>query len=483
MSTSIANVRDIDVSAIVAEVVRRLQKPSSSMANNFIPQRASNIGNNGVFATVDAAVMAAAKAQAKIGECTLEERGKIVDIIKKYCVENAERLGRMEFEESRIGRVDHKIQKLQIIPQVLGVEAMKTNVLVTSSGADFIAAAPFGVIGMVTPATHSIPTMASNAINVIAAGNAAVFSPHPAAYKCFQHALEELNQLIIEKVGIENCITTMENPTIEAAGELFKHPNVPLITVTGGPAVVKSAMRAGKRVIAAGPGNPPVVVDETADLDSAAKHIIAGAAFDNNLLCIGDKEVFVVESVFDAFMAAMRKAGAKEFDRGQIQRLTEAVFVIEKANNRIHVNRDFIGKDTDVLGIAAGVALPKGVDLLFGETDENHPFVVEEQMMPFLPIVCVKDVDAAILAAYRAEHGYKHTAMIHTKNEATARKMARMLNTTLFVKNGPCTASLGIGGPGYLSFSIATPTGEGVTTPLTFTRQRQMVIGGRYDFY
>ena len=139
--------------------------------------------------------------------------------------------------------------------------------------------------------------------------------------------------------------------------------------------------------------------------------------------------------------------------------------------------KDLVGKDVAVLAAAAGVRAPSGTDLLFGETDENHPFVVEEQMMPFVPVVRVRDVDAAIAASVKAEHGYRHTAIIHTQNVDTATRMARAMNTTLFIQNAASPASLGVGGPGYFSHSIATPTGEGITTPLTFTRERQMVVG------
>jgi aldehyde dehydrogenase len=334
---------------------------------------------------------------------------------------------------------------------------------------------------MVLPATHSAPTLASNAINVIAAGNAAIFSPHPAAARVAAHALQLFNREIERTVGLKNVITTVAEPGVESAGQIFNHAGVALLCVTGGPAVVKAAMQAGKRVIAAGPGNPPVVVDETADLAAAAAAIIEGASFDNNLLCIGEKEVFVVASVMTGFMAAMREAGAVELDERAIERLAAAAFEFEgkgKGCGRAHLKRDLLGKDTTVLASAAGVKVPEGTALLFGETAEDHAFVQEEQMMPFLPVVRVRDFDAAVAAALKAERGYRHTALIHSKDVGNVTKMARAMNTTLFVQNAPCTAALGVDGPGYLSFSIATPTGEGVTTPLTFTRERQIAIGG-----
>ncbi len=466
------------VAEITREVVARLQaqmqtKPASA------PSGGAEI-RDGVFPTVDAAVKAAAAAQLKVGQLSLTDRGKAVSIIKRMCEENAEDWGRQEFNETQIGRVDHKIDKLKIVKQVLGVEAMRSDIRADTTGVCLIERAPWGVIGMALPATHSVPTLASNAINIISSGNTAVFCPHPAGAKCAAMALRAFNREIERETGVANMLCTMADPTIKSAEEMFHHPGIALLCVTGGPFVVKAASKSGKRVIAAGPGNPPVLVDETADLNHAAKSIIAGASFDNNLLCIGEKEIFVVESVFEAFRAAMKRAGAFELDSTAVERLSDAAFKFDgpgKGCGRAHLKRDLVGKNASDLAAAAGVTIPAGTDLLFGETKADHAFVVEEQMMPFVPIVRVRDADAGIAAAVEAEHGYRHTAIIHSQNMDTVTKMARAMNTTLFVQNGPCTAALGSDSPGYLSFSIATPTGEGITTPMTFTRERQIVLG------
>jgi aldehyde dehydrogenase len=471
------------IAEIAREVVSRLQgraQPAPVFAPEAQPAAAPAVGD-GVFATVDEAVRAAAGAQQRVAAMSLEDRGRIVGIIRRLCEENAPEWARMELDETKLGRLDHKIEKLKNVRNVLGVEAMRSEVRSDTSGLCVIERAPWGVIGMILPATHSVPTMASNAINVIAAGNTAVFSPHPAGARVAAHALRAFNRQIEREVGVANAITTMAAASIRSAEEVFHHPGVALLCVTGGPAVVRAAAKSGKRVIAAGPGNPPVVVDETADLDNAAESIVLGASFDNNLLCIGEKEVFVVERVFEDFRAAMNRAHAWELDRAAIERLAQAAFRFEtdaKGNRHAHLNKELIGKDVAVLAAAAGAEVPAGAPLLYGETAEDHPFVQEEQMMPFVPIVRVRDVNAGIAAAVKAEHGYRHTALMHSRNIENVTKMARALNTTLFVHNGPCVAALGSGSPGYLSFSIATPTGEGVTTPLTFTRERQIAIGG-----
>ena len=470
------------IAEIAKEVVARLRVQMQLPAKPATTAPA-HAARDGVFSTVDEAVSAAFEAQIKVAAMSLDNRGRMIEIIRRICNDRREELGRMELEETKVGRLDHKILKLTNMRFVQGVEAMRasgSSARSDSTGLCIIERAPWGVIGMMLPVTHSVPTMAANAINILAAGNTAVFGPHPSGARVAQYALQLFNREIERELGVANVLTTIAEPSIEAAEQIFNHPKIALLCVTGGPVVVQAASRSGKRVIAAGPGNPPVVVDETADLDRAARCIIEGAAFDNNLLCIGEKEIFVVASVADKFIDAMRRAGAYQLDAAAIERLTKAAFTFDgdgKGCARAHVKKDFVGKDVAVLAAAAGVRAPAGTQLLFGETNEDHPFVVEEQMMPFIPVVRVRDVDAGIAASVKAEHGYRHTAIIHTQNVETATRMARAMNTTLFIHNAASPASLGVGGPGYFSHSIATPTGEGITTPLTFTRERQMVVG------
>lgn len=468
------------IAEIAREVVVRLRAQLQTQPAVAAPAMNSAAARDGVFATVDEAVNAAYEAQKKVGAMSLAERGHMIDIVRRICNDRREELGRMELEETKVGRLDHKILKLTNMRYVLGVEAMRSDARSDRTGLCVIERAPWGVIGMMLPVTHSVPTMASNAINILAAGNTAVFGPHPSGKRVAQYALQLWNREFERELGVPNALTTVVEPSLEAADQIFHHPKIDLLCCTGGAAVAKAAAQSGKRVIAGGPGNPPVVVDETADLERAARCIIEGAAFDNNLLCIGEKEIFVVASVADAFIAAMRRAGAVQLDATAIERLTRAAFTFEGDGGgcaRAHVKKDLVGKDAAVLAKAAGVQVPSSTDMLFGETDENHAFVVEEQMMPFIPVVRVRDADAAIAAAVKAEHGYRHTAIIHTQNVETATKMARAMNTTLFIHNAASPASLGVGGPGYFSHTIATPTGEGITTPLTFTRERQIVVG------
>lgn len=457
---------------VVAEVMRQLGQPAPAAPATHT----SASGRPGVFAQVNPAVIAATAAQRKLADMGLKTRDGIVKLIKKLVVENKNEWARLELEETKVGRLDHKIVKLEILPNVPGVEYLKTIAHSGDEGVTLDEFAPFGVIGVITPVTHSIPTLTANAVNMIAAGNSLVINPHPSAANCAAVAVEAFNRAIAQQFGIENLICIINPPTLRTAEEIFQHPDIPLLVATGGPAVARAAMKQPKRAIVAGPGNPPVVIDETANLDVAARSIIAGGGFDNNLLCIGEKEVFVVDAVFDRMMEAMSRAGAVRLNDAQVARLTTAAF--DTSGEHAHVRKELVGKDTTVLAEAAGVALSSRVDLLYGQTDEANPFVPEEQMMPFVPFVRVANVDRAIELAVKHEHGFGHTGIIHSNNFDTITRFGRAMNTTIIAVNGPSTASLGIGGEGYLSYSIATPTGEGITTPLTFTRFRRAAISG-----
>ena len=444
-------------------------------------------GKFGVFATADEACEAAQEAFLQLKEKGIAARRKIEEIVKALAEKNAEQWGKIEFEETKIGRLDHKIAKLGLIKLVPGVDWLRPDARSGDHGITLEEYTPFGVVGAITPSTHSIPTLSGNIVNIAAAGNTMVFNAHPSAARCAAVAVRAYNEAIYRETGIENAVCIIEKPTLDSFNALCKNEFTRLLLVTGGPMVVKAAMQTGKRAICAGPGNPPVFVDDTCCPTRAAKAIISGAAFDNNLLCIGEKQVFVLESVADKLMQKMSENGAVKLNPSQLEKLTKAAFTITPGQGggcaHAHTNKDFIGKDPSVLAQAAGINLPSGTQLLFGETDAMHPFVQEEQMMPMLPIVRVKSVEEGIERSLQSEHNYKHTAIIHSHDVENITAMARALDTTLFVKNGPSPAGLGLGGEGYLSFSIATPTGEGITNPRTFTRVRRCVMVDNLRIY
>lgn len=473
------------VQDVVSEVMSRLGsiKGTPSRApgtDDFSPTHTPLVetGRFGVFGTVDDCVAAAAESQRMLMKLSLDDRDAIVRIVKRMAKDRAREWGAMEFAETKIGRLDHKILKLEVLELVPGVEYLKTTAVSGSNGVCLEEFAPFGVIGAITPVTHSVPTLTANVISMVASGNSIVFNAHPNGAMCAAIAVREYNRAIAAKFGIENLITIIHPPTLRTAEELFRAKGINLLVVTGGPGVARAAMESRKRAIVAGPGNPPVVVDETACLGNAAECIIKGAVFDNNLLCIGEKQVFCVDAVFDKLVSRMQGAGAMLLNREQVDALTRQAFTFDGKDGKPRLGKDLVGKDASVLAAAIGVRAAPDVQLLIGETDFSHPFVQEEQMMPFVPLVRARDVDHAIEMAVESEHGFRHTAIMHSRNMDNITKFGRASNVTLFVVNGASPAGLGLGGQGHLSYSIATPTGEGVTTPLTFTRTRRVMITG-----
>ncbi len=482
--SSVPAVDEALVRSVVEEVVKAFGRGGFSAPK--APSVTPSSRRPGVFTDARSACAAAQAAQLQLAAKGIAARAKVVEIVKTLATKNAEEWGRFEFAETKIGRVDHKIEKLQIVKLVPGVEWLHPDAHSGDHGITLEEYTPFGVVAAILPMTHSIPTLSGNIINIVAAGNAVVFNPHPGGARSAALAVAAYNEAIKAETGIENLVCTIEQPSLESFDALCKAPEVRLLCVTGGPAVVAAAMKSGKRAICAGPGNPPVLVDGTGSLDKAARDIIQGGAYDNNLLCVGEKEVFVLDSVADKLMAALSRNGGYALNDSQLARLTAAAFSTKDgAGGCSHpvLNRSFVGVDAAVLAQHAGANAPAGTQLLFAETDADHAFVVEEQMMPMIPIVRVKSMEEGIEAAVRAEHGYKHSALIHSLNVDHMTMMARAMDTTLFVKNGPCVAGLGLGGEGYLSYSIATTTGEGITTPRTFTRTRRCVMVDNLRIY
>ncbi|NOR87717.1 MAG: aldehyde dehydrogenase family protein, partial [Bacteroidales bacterium] len=336
---------------------------------------------------------------------------------------------------------------------------------------------PYGVVGSISPSTNPTASIISNCIGMIAGGNSVVFNTHPAAKKVSNLLVSLLNKAIMEVGGPENLITTVENPTLDSANQMMSHPNVALLVVTGGPGVVKAAMKMEKKTIAAGPGNPPCVVDETADIAKAGKDIVAGASFDNNLICICEKETIVVDSVADELKKEMQNNGAYILNTEQTEKITKLVITeAGRPGNHGAANKNYVGKNAADIAKGIGLTIPEETRLLLCEVGEDHPLVWTEQLMPVMPLVRVKHVDDAIDLAVKCEHGFKHTAIMHSLNVAKLSKMAKAMDCSIFIKNGPSYAGLGQGGAGFASFTIASPTGEGVTRSRTFTRERRCTL-------
>lgn len=459
---------EVIVKAITEQIRQRLNQCNASQ-----DIKAQSGGNNGIFEEVDEAVEAAFVAQKKLLQLGLEKRGKIIEGIRKIGLANVELLARMEVEETGMGRYEHKVQKHHLaLEKTPGIEDIQPQVFTGDNGITLVESLPYGVAGCITPSTAPSETVWHNAICLIAAGNSAVISPHPAAKKTTTKVVELINQAITECGGPPNLVVSLREATLQKASEIMKHPKISLLVATGGPGVMKAVLSSGKKAICAGPGNPPVLVDETADIPKAGRDIVNGASFENDINCIGEKEVLVMEEVADQLISEMVKNGAYLLtDKKDIDKLTKLVTTPEG-----EVNKEFIGKNASVILNAMGINVTDDIKVIIYEVAADHITVMEEFLMPILPIIRIKNIDEGIELAVCIEGGHRHTAIMHSKNVDNMTRFARAISTTIFVKNGPSYSGVGNGGEGYTAMSIAGPTGEGLTSPRTFTRTQRCVL-------
>jgi acyl-CoA reductase-like NAD-dependent aldehyde dehydrogenase len=478
---------DARIESIVQQVMAELRQgervrhgpPPEPLDATRSPPPAPSLRHGGnLFPDVDSAMAAAGLAFQQLGDLPLSVREQMIVHIRRVMRENAQLLAHEAWQETGMGRYEDKIQKnLLNANKAPGTEILAAQAWSGDDGLTLIEYAPYGVIGSIIPSTNPTSTVICNAIGMVAAGNAVVFNAHPGARACSNRAVQLVNEAIVEAGGPPNLVCALAEPTIETAQQIMQHPEVALLTVTGGAGVVRAAMQSGKRSICAGPGNPPVVVDETADLEQAGRDIVRGASFDNNIICIDEKEVFAVASIADELKRVMGRHGAYEIDSRQLNRLVTSIFEqVPPAGQHGAMNKAFIGKNANVLLKEVGVDAGDEVRLVLVEVERDHPLVLSEQMMPILPLVRVRDADEGVDLAKVAEHGFRHTAVMHSKNLDYLSRMAREMDCSIFVKNGPSFAGVGYGGEGFCSFTIASPTGEGPTSPISFSRLRRCVL-------
>jgi propionaldehyde dehydrogenase len=466
-----AKIPEQDIEAIILQVLQDIKWQSSLLPRASLYR--------GVFPSADEAVAAAQAAFARFRRVSLNQRKAIIQAMREAAIDNAQKLAQMAVDETKMGRVSDKVLKnLLVAEKTPGVEILPNDAYVGDNGLTLEECAPFGVILAITPVTNPTATVINNAISMIAAGNAVVFAPHPSSQNASLAAMDSLNEAIESAGGPANLLVAVQDATVEVAQYLMQHPKINLLVVTGGPAVVDTALRSGKRAIGAAAGNPPVLVDDTADPVKAAREIILGHSFDNNMPCVCEKEVIVTAGIAEALMNAFRAAdNAHVLDPGSLSKL-ESVVLNEK---RSGPNRRYIGQNANVILRQLGIEASDELRAIIVEVDKNHPFVRHEMMMPVLGVVRVGSFEEAVEVAVEVEEGLRHSAIIHSSNIYHMSDFGRAINTSVFVKNAPSYAGLGFGGEGHTSFTIAGRTGEGMTTARTFTRIRRCSLVGAFS--
>lgn len=448
------------VQDMVKEVVARLQIDADVS------------GNAGVFKDMNEAIEAAKKAQKQVHALSMDQREKIISLIRKKTKENAEIIARMGVQETGMGNVGHKILKHHLVAEKTpGTEDITTTAWSGDRGLTLIEMGPFGVIGAITPSTNPSETVICNTIGMLAGGNTVVFNPHPSAIKTSIFAINMVNEASREAGGPDIIACTVEKPTLETSSIMMKHKDISLLVATGGTGVVTTVLSSGKRGIGAGAGNPPALVDETADVRKAAEDIVNGCTFDNNLPCIAEKEIVAVDSIADELMHYMvTEQGCYKISEEEQEKLTATVLTSKG------LNRKCVGRSAKTLLSMIGVTVPDNIRCIVFEGEKEHPLIAEELMMPILGMVRAKDFDDAVEKAVWLEHGNRHSAHIHSKNVDNITQYAKAIDTAILVKNAPSYAALGFGGEGYCTFTIASRTGEGLTSASTFTKRRRCVM-------
>lgn len=473
---------DARISGIIDYVMRELGD------TNYIPSTSSHSASqpipfdprpgDGMFDDPDSAVSAAASAFEQLQALPLERRKHIIEAMRAAGREYAQVLARMARDETGMGRYEDKVQKnLLTAARTPGPEFLESAAWTGDDGLTLTEYAPYGVLASITPSTNPTSTVINNSISMISAGNAVVFNAHPGAKQCTAYTIQVLNRAIQSAGGPPNLLTCVVEPTIESAQALMVHKQVRLLAVTGGIGVVRQAMKSGKRAVCAGPGNPPVVVDETADLIQAGRDVVRGGSFDNNLVCVTEKTCIVVESVLDDLVDSMTKHGGYLITSWQLRRLMKSIFAEDRGPGKPGVmNKEFIGQNANVLLKELGINVGDEVRQIVAVVEPDHQLIWSEQMMPIMPVVPMPNVYAAIELAVESEHGFRHTAVMHSKHIDYMTEMARAMDCSIFVKNGPSFTGLGFGGEGFTSFTIASPTGEGMTTCRSFSRLRRCTL-------
>ncbi len=471
-----------DIERVVKSVLEGLKTNGSvSPAKAWDAESYSGRRFIGVYTDMNDAIDAATQGYKAIRAMSLEEREKIIAVIRDLCRSEAPIMAEIGVAETKMGRVAHKIAKHQLVAdKTPGTSDIVSAAKTGDYGLTLTEMAPFGVVGSITPSTNPSETVICNSIGMIAAGNGVVFNPHPGAIATSNYAVDLINRASAMAGGPKVLVASVVKPTLDTADIMYKHPAIRLLVCTGGPGVVKSVLSSGKKAIGAGAGNPPVIVDDTADVRKAGKDIIDGCSFDNNLPCIAEKEVFAFNNIADELIDSMIANGAYKIDAATAEKLA-GIVLVDRKNPKTGVitktvSRDCVGRDARVLLEKVGIHVGDEVRCIICETGFEHPFVQHELMMPILPIVRVSNIDEAIDLAVKAEHGNRHTAHMHSKNIDHLTRFARAVETTIFVKNAPSYAGIGFGGEGHTTFTIAGPTGEGLTSARSFTRYRRCVL-------
>ena len=406
-------------------------------------------------------VAKARAAQAVFEDFSQEQVDAIVRDFGKYVYDNAESLARMAHAETGLGVYEDKVLKALGKARVIwnNLKGKKSRGIIGEDAEAnlVLIAKPMGVVAAVCPVTNPIVTPMCNAMFALKAGNAVIFAPHPKAEDSTSH-LTEAYQEIVRKHGAPGDLVQMvRNGSVETTRELMRAADV--VVATGGGAMVRSAYSSGKPSYGVGAGNVPVVIDRGVDLKDAAEKIVAGASFDNGIICSHEQFVLAPEEEYEETVRQFLATGKVWYteDKGEVQKVRDVVF------HDGHLNKDVVGRSSQRIAAMAGIDVPEStrIILLPAEGSGTADVLAKEKLCPVVAILPYKTFEEAVAHAKAnlLVEGAGHSAALHSHDEDHIRSMGVALPISRLVVNQ--ASSLTAGGSLTNGFAPTTTLGCG----------------------
>ncbi len=369
-----------------------------------------------------------------------EQVDAIVERMAEAARGNARKLAEMAVEETGYGNASDKVAKnllaAELLPQRL--RSMRTIGILRELPEERITeiAAPVGVVAAVLPTTNPTSTAIFKSLIALKAGNAIVLSPHPRAKGCTCATVEILYRAAISAGAPEGLLQCLTQPTLEATNTLMRHPKTAVILATGGGAMVKAAYSSGKPAYGVGPGNVPVLLDTSANVENSVNKLLSGKSFDHGTLCSSEQTLVAESGRRDAVLRALQAQGAHVCTPEQTKALERVLF-----NRGTAVNPELVGHSASAIAQAAGFSVAAGARVLaceIGGIGKEYPLSAEK-LSPVLAVHFVRDWPAALAAceAVLRFHGLGHTCGIYTQDESRAREYGLRMPAHRILVNSP----------------------------------------------
>jgi acetaldehyde dehydrogenase (acetylating) len=376
---------------------------------------------------------------------------RICEAMAKVALAEAARLGRMAHQETGFGKPEDKYEKNRFAAEDVWnfFKNLKTVGVISDKGSVVEIASPRGVVAAIIPSTNPTSTAIFKIIIAIKSRNTIVLSPHPSAVRCIAETTRVMKEVAIKEGLPPDAIHCLTNPTIEGTEALMKHKQTKVILATGGLGLVRAAYSSGKPAFGVGPGNVPVYIEKTADIEKAVSDILTGTCFDNGTICASEQSVVVDASIAKQVREEFKRQGAHFLNEDEAEKVAK-VLVTEQRT----LNPKIVGKSAEYIANLAGISIPPNVRCLIadcGGVGRDYPWSIEK-LSPTLAFFVVENFEKAALRCLEVLNfgGMGHTVGIHTRDRNTAIAFAELMPAARICTNTPTTL-------GAIGFSTDLP--------------------------